>query len=117
MNRLHTPRRVVLTVAATLASALLLGACGGDETAAVGVADPATLVVALDIDRYTSLEDIASAAARERGAPGEQERVLVLLHSQRADAAMRAAERLRSQGLAVRAIERGDTVALRHVRP
>lgn len=103
--------------AAAVAIAFFLAACGGsDEERATAVADPADLVVALDLDRYESFDAVAWAAARERGAPGEQERVLVLVHSRRDGVAPQFAERLRSQGLPVRAIERDAAAALRPAR-
>jgi hypothetical protein len=94
---------------------VLLSACGGGG-AVSEVADPAALVVALDLDRYDSFDAVARAAARERGTPGEQERVLVLVHSRRTGEAPRMAERLRSQGLPVRAIDADDALLLRHAR-
>ena len=111
------PHSIRSDLAAAAAVAFCLAACGGsDQERANPVADPAELVVALDLDRYESFDAVAWAAARERGAPGEQERVLVLVHSRREGVALQFAERLRSQGLPVRAIESDEAVALRPAR-
>lgn len=97
---LHRAARLLVLVASTA----WLSACGGGETDLPALAEPAALVVRIDVDAFASPEAVARAAAQERGAPGEDERVLLLLQSRHAGRAEAFAETLARQGFAAHAV-------------
>jgi hypothetical protein len=84
--RIHPLHRCLALVAA-----LSGGACGGGDAA------PAYSVT-LHSERSTSIDALAAAAARERGAPGEDEVVLYRVRRSDGTPATAEAEQLRALG-------------------
>lgn len=85
---------IISAVAAVCAACTACGGGAGDAVAEAG----AVQVVALDIGALDSLDALADSAAREHGAPGENEAVQYRLHGASDTSTAAAVAGLRAMG-------------------